>query len=336
MLRLKKYPKRSPYYYVRGAVAGERIFESTGTCERGQAEAYRIRRERETWQRRQLGIDARQPVSFAEAAIAYMEHTGQKRFMTPLIEHFKEKPIGEIGQAEFDAAAKALYPKVSPATRLRYVYTPLLAILNHAVSAKLAGAVTLKIERPRVERKPVDWATDDYLDALTPHCSPRLAALVQFMTETAVRVGEAIRLLPDDFTRSPGWAHVGKTKSGKPRMVPLSASMQLAVAAIMPAEPFARIFGYTSRWSVNNALRRAARRARLKYLSPHKIGRHAFAARLLGQGHTLKTVKEAGGWASLSVVDDNYGHLEQSHAHEAMLGAAQQRANRVQRKRKGD
>ncbi len=329
MLRLKKYSKRSPHYYVRGTVAGERIFESTGTGNRGQAEAYRIRRERETWQRRQLGIDARQPVSFAEAAIAYMEHTGQTRFLTPLIEHFKEKPLPEIGQAEFDGAAKALYPNVSPATRLRYVYTPMLAILNHAVTVNLSGAVTLKIERPRVKRKPVDWATDDYLAALLPHCGPKLAAIVQFMTETAVRVGESIRLLPDDFTKTPGWVHIRKTKSGKPRMVPLSPSMQTAIAAILPKEPFARVFGYTSRWSVNNALKRAVKRAGIKYLSPHKIGRHAFAARLLSQGHTLKTVKEAGGWASLAVVDENYGHLEQSHAHEAMLSAAQKRAKSV-------
>ncbi|HEY7749192.1 MAG TPA: hypothetical protein VH933_10975 [Aestuariivirgaceae bacterium] len=67
-----------------------------------------------------------------------MEHTGQTRFLTRLIEHFKEKPLSEIGQAEFDAAAKALYPNVSPATHLRYVYTPLLAILNHAVAAQAA------------------------------------------------------------------------------------------------------------------------------------------------------------------------------------------------------
>jgi integrase len=334
MLRLKKYPKRSPYWYVRGTVAGERIFESTGTGERGQAEAYRIKRERETWQRRELGIDARQPVSFAEAAIAYMEHTRQTRFMTPLIEYFKEKPLNEIGQTEFDAAAKALYPNVSPATYVRYVYTPLLAIINHAVAAELAGAKPVKIKRPSIARRPVDWATDEYIEALLPHCHAKLAALVQFMTETAVRVGEAIRLLPDDFTRSPGWAHVGKTKSGKPRMVPLSPSMQSAIVEIMPSKPFQQVFGYTVRWSVNNALRRAARRAGVKYLSPHKIGRHAFAARLLAQGHTLKTVKEAGGWASLAVVDQNYGHLERSHAHEAMR-AAQKRAKSVQQKRQG-
>jgi integrase len=199
----------------------------------------------------------------------------------------------------------------------------------------LPGAKRIKIKKPRVVRKPVDWATDDYLDRLLPHCRPQLAAIVQFMTETGVRVSEAARLLPDDFTKAPGWAHVGRTKSGKPRLVPLSPALQDAVAEIMPDKPFDRVFGYTSRWSVNNALRRACNRAGLRHLSPHRVGRHAFAARMLAAGHTLKTVMEAGGWATLSVVDENYGHLEQSKAHEAMLDTASKRAKVVQSNRKG-
>lgn len=325
MLRLKKFSTRGPNWYIRGTVAGERIFESTGTCDRAQADAYRIRTERETWQRRRLGLDARRAVSFAEAAIAYMEATGQTRFMAALVEHFKEAPLPDIGQLAIDRAALAICPNVSPATRIRHVYTPTLAVLNRAVELELPGAAPLKLKRPKVERKPVEWAADAYLDQLLPRAGPRLAALVQFMTETGVRVGEAIRLLPEDVAKAPGWAHVSRTKSGRPRLVPLSPGLHEAILRILPADPFARVFGYRSRWSVNNALRRASRRAGVKYLSPHKVGRHAFAARLLAQAYTLKTVKEAGGWASLSVVDENYGHLEQSQAHEAMLAAAQRR-----------
>jgi integrase len=103
---------------------------------------------------------------------------------------------------------------------------------SRSVAAKLPGAISPLVERPKVKRKPVDWATDDYIDALLPHCGKKLAALIEFMTETAVRVGEAVRLLPDDFTRSPGWALIGKTKSGEPRMVPLSPLMQTAIRAV--------------------------------------------------------------------------------------------------------
>jgi integrase len=56
------------------------------------------------------------------------------------------------------------------------------------------------------------------------------------------------------------------------------------------------LFGFKQRHSLNQAIARACRRAMLPPMSSHKIWRHAFAARLLSQGSTLKNVKEAGGW----------------------------------------
>lgn len=47
------------------------------------------------------------------------------------------------------------------------------------------------------------------------------------------------------------------------------------------------------------------------YFSPHKLGRHAFATRLLRDGFSLKYVQEAGGWKTIEVVANTYGHLEQ-------------------------
>jgi site-specific recombinase XerD len=49
-------------------------------------------------------------------------------------------------------------------------------------------------------------------------------------------------------------------------------------------------------------------------MTSHKIGRHAFAARLLRQGKTLKEVQEAGGWSKKSyrLLAEIYGQLEQS------------------------
>ena len=61
MLKLKKYPKRKAYY-VRGTVAGVSIFESTGTTDRGQAEAYRRKREKEVYDEIKLGVV--KPASF--------------------------------------------------------------------------------------------------------------------------------------------------------------------------------------------------------------------------------------------------------------------------------
>ncbi|MBY0562213.1 tyrosine-type recombinase/integrase, partial [Hyphomicrobium sp.] len=81
-------------------------------------------------------------------------------------------------------------------------------------------------------------------------------------------------------------------------------------------------FGYAARWSVNQAIERVCQSAKLKYYSSHKLGRHAFAARLLESGGTLKEVQEAGGWASIQIVADTYGHLEEQAVYQAVLGRA--------------
>lgn len=47
-------------------------------------------------------------------------------------------------------------------------------------------------------------------------------------------------------------------------------------------------------------------------MTSHKVGRHAFAKRLLAQGYTLKEVQEAGGWLSYRMVAEIYDHLEKS------------------------
>ena len=69
--------------------------------------------------------------TFGFAAVAYMNSGRDKRFLPPLIEHFKDQPLAEIDQAALNAAAVALYPRGSDATRNRQVYSPVSAILKH-------------------------------------------------------------------------------------------------------------------------------------------------------------------------------------------------------------
>ena len=56
-------------------------------------------------------------------------------------------------------------------------------------------------------------------------------------------------------------------------------------------------------------------------MSSHKIGRHAFAARLLREGHSLRVVQDAGGWKVARMVTDHYGHLERSQVDAAVSSA---------------
>lgn len=318
MLRLAR-KKGSPNWYVRGTVAGCYVEQSAGTADRKLAEAFRLRIERSTYE--EVALGQRQPATWAEAVTAYLDHGKGERFILPVLDAFGAMPLSDIGQTEIDRAARKAYPQAAPATLVRQFYTPVIAILNHAAAAKLPGAVVPRIKKPKVAHKPVRWADDDYLAKLLSHCTPRIRAVVMVMTYTGLRVGEVIRLKRSAFTAVKGKVLVGKTKGGKPRLAPLSEATGEAVAAVLAKDEFSPALGLRSRDSVRGGLAWACKQAGLPYLSAHKIGRHAFAARLLARGNSLETVRQAGGWASLKVLSDNYGHLEQSAVDAAMIEA---------------
>jgi hypothetical protein len=56
----------------------------------------------------------------------------------------------------------------------------------------------------------------------------------------------------------------------------------------------------------------------IDYYTSHRVGRHAFAARLLAEGKSLRFVMEAGGWATIQIVAETYGHLERSYVDDAL------------------
>lgn len=319
-LRLVKR-QGSPYWYIRGTVAGIGIFESAGTTDRLQAEVYRAKLEHELWDRGKLG--KRPPATFAEAVTVYLDGGGSERFILPLLDYFKEKPISSIGQGEIDACAVALFPHAKAATRIRCVYTPFGAILRRAVKAKLSGAVYEIIEKPRIARVPLRRASDAHIEALLPHCNPRLKAFVLVITCTGLRASEVLRLKPEDFAIREGWVNVDRTKTGDEAFVPLWPEAWEAVNATMPNSE--RVFGYRTVQGVNKALRAAAKRAGLPHLSTHRIGRHAFAGRLFDSGADIATVQQAGRWRKLTTVSERYGHLERSKVHEIMLAVGRKK-----------
>ena len=122
--------KRSPNWFLRGTVRGITVRESTGTSDRDAAEEIRIKREAELLKRSVHG--ARSVATFLDVAVAYMKAGGERRYISPLLDHFGAAPLIKIDQAGIDRAATLLKPKASGATCNRQIYTPMSAILKHA------------------------------------------------------------------------------------------------------------------------------------------------------------------------------------------------------------
>ena len=315
--------KGRPHWYASGSIGGVRYVESTGTAKKPLAEAWLRNREREIERGVYLGEAA--AATFAAAVLVYLEKGGERRFLKPLLDRFGPMLLSALTPAIVSAAAADLYGHAKPATVRRQFYVPLNAVMKQASEAKLCHPISF--DAPKVKREPVAYADDKWLAAFMGEAHFRIAVTVLFLTLTGARVSEACRLAPSDLDLDRGEAVLRKTKSGKPRRVALAPVLvdglrRAIVECAKEIDGGARVFGYADRFGVNQAIRRTCARAGIPYLSSHKVGRHAAAARLLAQGASLQAVRDAFGWASLSVVSDNYGHLEQQAIDAAVRGAA--------------
>jgi len=310
---------------IPGRTQGVRVRESAGTTSRRDAETYRDKLRQEVVEREIHGPAF--GLTFAECVLVYLEKGGEKRFMSPILERFGEMRLRDITADKVTAFALERYGHLQPAGVKRQFYTPLNAALNKGTKA--FNVAPMSFEAPKVERKAVEYAPREWFSIFFRAAHFRIATAVFFLTTTGARVSEMCNLtLGDtmfDHERGPR-ALLRKTKNGKPRVVVLDAvlvrAMKRLIAEDDEADPAKSVFGYAGRRSVNQAIKRVCTDAGIKYFSSHKLGRHAFAARLLESGGSLKEVQEAGGWASIQIVADSYGHLEEQAVFQTVLGKA--------------
>ncbi|MCK8786118.1 site-specific integrase [Roseomonas sp. NAR14] len=189
--------RRSPNgpFYVRGTVRGQSVFESTGTTDPERAEAYRVRRENEIWDRAIHG--ARAVVTFAEAVESYLKEEERrpdtKRLVARLLDHFGLMQLGTVNQEALDRAYPILLTsKAGPATRLRAVLTPLRAIMEHAAIRGWCARPAFKT--PKVAKVPTIYLRPSEVAALIVNAAPHLRPLLVFLAGTGCRMSEALEL----------------------------------------------------------------------------------------------------------------------------------------------
>jgi integrase len=225
---LKLVPPRagkSPYWSVRGAYLGQHVDRSTKARKRAVAAKvlHQIEQEIESGQ----FFIAAEP-DFASAALAYMNVGGERRFLTPLLKHFRTKPLREITQTEIDAAADKLYPNAMPATRNRQVYSPVSAVLKHA-------GMDYKLRRPKGSRGRIvtQWLWPEQAFAIfgaAAKLDPEFEVLLSFLCYTGCRLGEALQLTCNEVRLPESFAYVRTSKNGDPRPVFLPPHLVTSLA----------------------------------------------------------------------------------------------------------
>lgn len=298
----------SPFWWLSGTINGQRYRESTGTCDRTEAEKIRAIREAEIW--RSAGIPSTEPLTFAEAAVEYLEAGKSTRYLTKVIKFWNDKPVEQITGAHVREAARKLYPNCSAATWNRQVLVPTSAVINYAAEKALCSPLKVKrFSEDKTERTP---ATPEWVNAFVSKAPPHTGAACLFMFCTGARISETLSLTWENVSLSEGRAtitHAGKGQAAKVTRSIALPSRVIAALANIPSDrqPSERVFGYKDRHGIVSAWKATIKRAKIEALSPHCC-RHGFATFALRNGVDPKTIAKEGGWKSARLVLDLYAH----------------------------
>ncbi|WP_242890325.1 tyrosine-type recombinase/integrase [Actinomadura litoris] len=178
----------------------------------------------------------------------------------------------------------------------------------------------LGLKRPKVDVKVVPELTDEQLRALLATCSQknfhdrRDEALIRFMVETMVRIGEVVTMDVGEVDLATGTAVVRRGKGGKGRRVPFGPQTGRALDRYLRMRRSHRLADGPNLWlgdrgktlgyegAYATLTRRAARAGLPEEFTPHWL-RHTGAGRWLGAGGSEGGLMAVGGWARREMID---------------------------------
>lgn len=338
-MSLKKF-RRGRVWYLRGAVRGQRVYETTGTEAEAAAEAIRIKRESELLDRSVFGDQAVR--TFAAAALSYLENRGlsprDEAYVLRIVEHFgRGRMLATVNAEAIQQAVERLCPNGGPAYVNRSIITPIAAVLHHA--AEKGWMEWRRIKRRRPPRGKLRWITEAEAGRLIGASAPHLAPLLTFMLYTGARLGEALALDWRNVDLTRRRVMFLDTKNGESRGVPLHPRAFEALANL-PGDRAGRVFcrpdgapyapradgGGQIKTAFNAACRRAGLAEIVRYtvtptgrkkpvwkatLTPHDL-RHTWATWLYAECRDLRVLMELGGWKSIAMVA-RYAHVNPDH-----------------------
>ncbi len=307
-------------WYIRGTIKGKRLRESTGTSDAEAADAIRVKREAELLSER---IHGKKVVStFAECVVHYLNVKGggsNRRYLPPLVKEFGDWKVKDITTSDVHAYIARAKPGVTGATKNVTVVNPIIAVLRCAAYAGLCDMPML--QRFEEDPKKVSGVEPSWVADFLARCDrPKLKAYVALITTTGCRGIDACRLKSSNIDWEKGTAYLPKTKNDDARTLEIGPIRDLMQS--FQFDPDGTVFGFSRTDVANNEIAKACKRIGMEVATGHRIGRHAFAERLLNKGYTLAQVAAMGGWRDLNTVHKRYGHLEQSKVAEDVRNEA--------------
>ncbi|MFY0682786.1 MAG: site-specific integrase [Thalassovita sp.] len=289
-------------WYIRGTIAGQSVYESTGLGDKKAAEIIRAKIENELIQRASLG--KRGTLTFAEAAVTYMEAGGEARFLEPILLHFGEKArLVDIDNSAVNKAAQSIQPTGAPATINRQIITPISAVYN--LAADDGHVPPRRFRRRKEPDAKIRWLTPSEAETLLECCEPHLLPIVAFLLGTGCRTSEALSLTSDNLHLETRQALIPHSKNGTlkmvefpPRTMRILAASGLPEAGAVFRTPKGKAYRLNtgSGGQIEAGFTKARKAARLgDDVTPHTL-RHSFATWHYAVNKDLLLLMERGGW----------------------------------------
>lgn len=226
-LKLYKNEKRSPNYRIRGSHFRVRVDESADTADYNEARK-KLKAIKDKIECGAFSVQKPVGPTFLTAVQLYVRETKNERFIMPLVNHFRDKPLAEITAQDIMRASHELYPNASNATRNRQVFTPMMAIL------RMSG-VLLAVKRPdkaQGNRRTFFFTPESAANLINAasDVDAEFGLLLTFLLYTGARLSDALMLTTDNLNLSESRALFPTTKNGLPRHVYLPPYLVAAMA----------------------------------------------------------------------------------------------------------
>ena len=212
---------------------------------------------------------------------------------------------------------------IAPATVNRYSAS-LAAVITWAIKRRIApkGYVhpCRSVERQPENNERTRFLSDDERTRLLAACKasawPRLYGLVLLALTTGARKGELLGLTWADIDLDRNLAHVGRSKNGDPKLLPIVPAVRDELVRFAPsASPRHRVFPSTRRplepYSFEIRWKEALVAAHVRTCRFHDL-RHSCASMLAQSGATLLEIADLLGHRQLQMTK-RYSHLATGH-----------------------
>jgi integrase len=344
---VKRFSKDGdPLYYARYKLPGGKWKWEAGGSKKKNAESILSRREREI---AEGTYGQQEDITFADFADKWLKdyaaHKVKEKTLhdyTAIIEnhlkpHFGGDLLGEISPGKVQGFVTAKMEqgqdpkkkekKLSPTTVIKMVVVLKLMFKHAQIWGYIRENPARFVERPRINKKEMDYLTPDEVRRFLEAASPAYYPLFATAVFTGARQGELLALRWGDIDFRRGVIYIRRTYHpkyglGEPktekakRAISMSPELSKILAAHRPDEydPEDLVFPNEvgNPIDAQNLVKRdfatALKKAKLRTIRFHDL-RHTYASLMISLGENLKFIQHQMGHASITTTMDEYGHL---------------------------